>query len=133
MRRAAPAPGSAEKSSRSLGGTLRIDAGARLVTSVAVPQSPSLRDPAQPRCAPCGHRLSAACRVARIRQLAVHMYALIVPVVLPFVLLGIVMGLSWWEDHVLPPSEAPAQTPAEAPSTPAARPTRHNPPAILPR
>jgi hypothetical protein len=62
---------------------------------------------------------SAARHVARVRQLAVHMYALIVPAALPFVLLGTVMGLSWWEDHVLPPAEPP-EAPAEAPSTPAA-------------
>lgn len=47
------------------------------------------------------------------------MYALIVPAALPFVLLGTVMGLSWWEDHVLPPAEPP-EAPAEAPPTPAA-------------
>ncbi|WP_157872269.1 MULTISPECIES: hypothetical protein [Streptomyces] len=35
------------------------------------------------------------------------MYALIVPAVAPFVLLATVMGLSWWEDHVLPPAEPP--------------------------
>ncbi|MEU0398639.1 hypothetical protein ABZ208_39125, partial [Streptomyces sp. NPDC006208] len=53
-------------------------------------------------------------------QLAVRMYALIVPAAVPFVLLGTVMGLSWWEDHVLPPPKEPAEAPAEAPSTPAA-------------
>ena len=47
------------------------------------------------------------------------MYALIVPASTPFVLLATVMGLSWWEDHVLPPAEPP-EAPAEAPSTPAA-------------
>lgn len=35
------------------------------------------------------------------------MYALIVPVLAPFVLLATVMGLSWWEDHVLPPRPRP--------------------------
>ena len=30
------------------------------------------------------------------------MYALIVPVLTPFVLLATVLGLSWWEDHILP-------------------------------
>ncbi|MFF3457634.1 hypothetical protein ACFYXH_25575 [Streptomyces sp. NPDC002730] len=48
------------------------------------------------------------------------MYALIVPVAVPFVLLGTVMGLSWWEDHVLPPAKEPTEAPAEAPLTPAA-------------
>ncbi|MEU7602564.1 hypothetical protein [Streptomyces sp. NPDC041003] len=61
------------------------------------------------------------------------MYALIVPAALPFVLLGIVMGLSWWEDHVLPPAETPAEAPAEAPFTPAAPADAPNPPATLPR
>ncbi|MEU0646821.1 hypothetical protein ACFWCA_02645 [Streptomyces phaeochromogenes] len=41
------------------------------------------------------------------------MYALIVPVLTPFVLLATVLGLSWWEDHVLPP---PPVEPAEPPS-----------------
>ena len=45
------------------------------------------------------------------------MYALIVPAAVPFVLLGTVMGLSWWEDHVLPPAKEPAEAP-EAPFTP---------------
>jgi hypothetical protein len=51
------------------------------------------------------------------------MYALIVPVLAPFVLLATVMGLSWWEDHVLPPPPPltePAAAPVEAPFTPAA-------------
>lgn len=47
------------------------------------------------------------------------MYALIVPASVPFVLLGTVMGLAWWEDHVLPPAEPPEAGP-EAPSTQAA-------------
>jgi len=47
------------------------------------------------------------------------MYALIVPVSTPFVLLIGVMALSWWEDHILPPSTEPAESPAEAPLTPA--------------
>lgn len=47
------------------------------------------------------------------------MYALIVPASVPFVLLGTVMGLSWWEDHVLPPAEEPHGSP-EAPFTPEA-------------
>ncbi|MEY9964728.1 hypothetical protein ABIA33_002770 [Streptacidiphilus sp. MAP12-16] len=41
------------------------------------------------------------------------MYALIIPAALPFVLLGIVMGLSWWEDRLLPrtgPRESPVET-----------------------
>jgi len=37
-------------------------------------------------------------------------YTLIVPLLTPFVLLGTVMGLSWLEDHVLPPAEVPATT-----------------------
>jgi hypothetical protein len=49
------------------------------------------------------------------------MYALIVPVLTPFVLLATVLGLSWWEDHVLPPPPIePAEAPVEAPFTPAA-------------
>lgn len=34
------------------------------------------------------------------------MYALILPALTPFVLLATVMGLSWLEDHVLPPAAA---------------------------
>lgn len=49
------------------------------------------------------------------------MYALLVPVSVPFVLLATVMGLSWWEDHVLPPAE-PVEAPAEAPFTATAPP-----------
>ena len=52
------------------------------------------------------------------------MYALIVPASTPFVLLAAVMGLSWWEDRILPaPSAEPAEpvnAPAEAPFAPAA-------------
>lgn len=44
------------------------------------------------------------------------MYALIVPLLTPFVLLGTVMGLSWLEDHVLPPAEVPDTT-EDSPST----------------
>ncbi|GGR39973.1 hypothetical protein FHS38_005498 [Streptomyces netropsis] len=33
------------------------------------------------------------------------MYALILPALTPFVLLAGVMGLSWWEDHILPPAD----------------------------
>ncbi|WP_328455465.1 hypothetical protein OG780_36570 [Streptomyces sp. NBC_00386] len=48
------------------------------------------------------------------------MYALIVPASTPFVLLAAVMGLSWWEDHILPaPSAEPVNAPAEAPFAPA--------------
>ncbi|EDY57761.1 conserved hypothetical protein [Streptomyces sviceus ATCC 29083] len=55
------------------------------------------------------------------------MYALIVPASTPFVLLAVVMALSWWEDHILPTSPTePAEPPAEAPFPPAA-------PAQLPR
>jgi len=50
------------------------------------------------------------------------MYVLIVPASVPFVLLATVMGLSWWEDHVLPtPPAEPLEAPAEAPLTPATR------------
>ncbi len=45
------------------------------------------------------------------------MYALIFPALLPFILLGAVMGLSWWEDRILPPA-APVEALAEAPQTP---------------
>jgi hypothetical protein len=49
------------------------------------------------------------------------MYALIVPVSAPFVLLATVLGLSWWEDHVLPsPPAEPAESPVEVPFAPAA-------------
>jgi hypothetical protein len=49
------------------------------------------------------------------------MYALIVPAVTPLILLATVMGLSWWEDRILPSSRAePLEAPGEAPSTPAA-------------
>ncbi|MFE7170266.1 hypothetical protein [Streptomyces sp. NPDC057616] len=48
------------------------------------------------------------------------MYALIVPASTPFVLLIVVMALSWWEDRILPPSTEPAESPAETPLTPAA-------------
>ncbi|MFD5595018.1 hypothetical protein [Streptomyces griseorubiginosus] len=42
------------------------------------------------------------------------MYALIVPASTPFVLLAVVMDLSWWEDRILPPSPTePAEPPAE--------------------
>lgn len=43
------------------------------------------------------------------------MFALILPVLTPFVLLGTVMGMAWWEDHVLPPSQ-PADTTADGDS-----------------
>jgi hypothetical protein len=47
------------------------------------------------------------------------MYALIVPASTLFVLLAVVMALSWWEDHILPTSPTePAEPPAEAPFTP---------------
>jgi len=43
------------------------------------------------------------------------MYELIIPGLLPFILLGTVMGLSWWEDHLLPParSSVPSESLAE--------------------
>ncbi|KOU47570.1 hypothetical protein [Streptomyces sp. WM6378] len=46
------------------------------------------------------------------------MYALLFPVLAPFVLLAMLMGLSWWEDHLLPsatPQEAAAE-PVRAPA-----------------
>lgn len=46
------------------------------------------------------------------------MYILLVPVLTPFVLLGTVMGLSWLEDHVLPPAE-PEEAVSRAPTRPA--------------
>ncbi|KAB1986451.1 hypothetical protein [Streptomyces triticiradicis] len=49
------------------------------------------------------------------------MYVLIVPASTPFVLLAAVMGLSWWEDRILPaPPAEPVNAPAETPSAPAA-------------
>ncbi|MDH6436088.1 hypothetical protein M2158_004628 [Streptomyces sp. SAI-144] len=54
------------------------------------------------------------------------MYALIVPASTPFILLAVVMALSWWEDHILPsPPTESAESPAKAQLTPA-------PPAQLP-
>ncbi|MEU5891573.1 hypothetical protein ABZ835_32735 [Streptomyces sp. NPDC047461] len=47
------------------------------------------------------------------------MYALIVPASTPFVLLAIVMALSWWEDRILPSAElAEAQVTPAAPTQP---------------
>jgi hypothetical protein len=49
------------------------------------------------------------------------MYVLIVPASVPFVLLATVMGLSWWEDRILPAAPAePVDPPAKAPFVPAA-------------
>ncbi|MCX5049993.1 MULTISPECIES: hypothetical protein [unclassified Streptomyces] len=49
------------------------------------------------------------------------MYALIVPASTPFVLLAVVMALSWWEDHILPaPPAEPAEALTQAPFTPPA-------------
>ncbi len=49
------------------------------------------------------------------------MYVLIVPASVPFVLLATVMGLSWWEDRILPAAPAePVDSPAKAPIAPAA-------------
>ncbi|MEV6537488.1 hypothetical protein [Streptomyces sp. NPDC051665] len=48
------------------------------------------------------------------------MYALTLPASTPFVLLATVLGLSWWEDHILPtPPTEPAETLIEAPFVPA--------------
>ncbi|GAA2436710.1 hypothetical protein GCM10010388_26470 [Streptomyces mauvecolor] len=46
------------------------------------------------------------------------MYALLFPVLAPFVLLAMLMGLSWWEDHLLP-SATPEEAAAEPVRTPA--------------
>lgn len=49
------------------------------------------------------------------------MYALILSTSTPFVLLAVVMALSWWEDRILPtPPAEPAEAPTEAPLTPTA-------------
>lgn len=56
------------------------------------------------------------------------MYTLIVPAAAPFVLLATVLGLSWWEDHVLPPAES-APAPVEHPIPPAAPAVHPNPPS----
>ncbi len=49
------------------------------------------------------------------------MYVLIVPASVPFVLLATVMGLSWWEDRILPaPPAEPVDHPTQAPFVPAA-------------
>ncbi|TFV32014.1 hypothetical protein E4K10_13620 [Streptomyces sp. T1317-0309] len=48
------------------------------------------------------------------------MYALIIPASTPFVLLATVLGLSWWEDHILPTPAGPVEALAEAPFTPVA-------------
>ena len=46
------------------------------------------------------------------------MYALIVAASTPFVLLAVVMALSWWEDHILPtPPAEPVEAIVEAPVT----------------
>ena len=57
--------------------------------------------------------------VALFRRQASLMYALIIPALLPFILLGPVMGMSWWEDRVLPPAQ-PAEAPAETLQSPVA-------------
>ncbi|MFF1319568.1 hypothetical protein ACFVZZ_09075 [Streptomyces chartreusis] len=48
------------------------------------------------------------------------MYVLIVPASVPFVLLATVMGLSWWEDRILP---APPTEPVGHPTEPVGHPT----------
>ncbi|MGX8904264.1 hypothetical protein ACR820_03135 [Streptomyces netropsis] len=65
--------------------------------------------------APLAGSIPPLVRVTRIRWQAALMYVLIIPASVPFVLLATVMGLSWWEDHVLPPAD-PAETAAEGPS-----------------
>jgi hypothetical protein len=66
------------------------------------------------------------------------MYALIVPVSVPFILLGTVLGLSWWEDYLLPPA-VPADpvagdaVAAVASQSGPAAPTVLMPPVVLPQ
>jgi hypothetical protein len=55
--------------------------------------------------------------VAQTRRQAFLMFMLIIPALLPFVLLGTVMGLSWWEDRLLPPAE-PAKVSFVVPRSP---------------
>ena len=50
------------------------------------------------------------------------MYALIIPGLLPFVLLGTVMGLSWLEDHLLPPVPSSQSSEPSEPSEPFSEP-----------
>lgn len=45
------------------------------------------------------------------------MFALIIPVLLPFALLGFVMALAWWEDRLLPPTVS-AKVPVVIPMAP---------------
>lgn len=54
------------------------------------------------------------------------MYALFLPALTPVVLLAGVMGLSWWEDHVLPPADPVEASTASSrtPSVPAPGPER---------
>ncbi|MGW3649841.1 hypothetical protein [Streptomyces sp. NPDC000878] len=59
------------------------------------------------------------------------MYVLIVPAALPFVLLATVMGLSWWEDHILPTTPPPTPTPTEPAEAPAEAPLAPAAPALL--
>ncbi|MDQ0948636.1 hypothetical protein QFZ24_002559 [Streptomyces phaeochromogenes] len=57
------------------------------------------------------------------------MYVLIVPASVPFVLLATVMGLSWWEDHILPLPAELVDHPAKAPFAPSGPcPARRTPP-----
>ncbi|WP_152646050.1 hypothetical protein [Streptacidiphilus albus] len=69
--------------------------------------------------------------VAPVRRQALLMYALIIPALLPFILLGAVMGLSWWEDHMLPPARH-VEALSEAPQTPSV-PVPDTQPAAFPR
>ncbi|MFF4534598.1 hypothetical protein [Streptomyces aureus] len=62
------------------------------------------------------------------------MYILIVPASAPLVMLATVLGLSWWEDHILPsPPTEPAEALIAIPSAPAAPPSSQNFPASTPR
>ncbi|MCX4765104.1 hypothetical protein OG562_29845 [Streptomyces sp. NBC_01275] len=66
------------------------------------------------------------------------MYALIVPASTPFVLLVTVLGLSWWEDRILPrtepaePAEALTKAPTEVPVQAPAEPLAETPAQALP-
>ncbi|MEU5775071.1 hypothetical protein ABZ819_17520 [Streptomyces venezuelae] len=79
-------------------------------SSSAAPQRSRLRPDAPVAGSPAGARPAA-----HTLEQAVSMYALVVLV--PFVLLATVMGLSWLEDRVLPstdPADAPGTVPATA-------------------
>jgi hypothetical protein len=87
--------------------------------------------PGRPRCALAGHD-SLPAALARTRRQAVLMYALLLPALTPFVLLGTVMGLSWFEDRILPRAAEPTATAPEAPRIPAPGPMTAPAPAPAP-